>query len=81
MKTFCCLLQNSILVRPAVVDYLTNGSMYLKVSSSIYQEPLYSLWNLIQKLSHNGVYVMDQYDDAVTDQDLMEKFPFKMVGI
>lgn len=69
-----------MLVRPVVIEYLTSGSVYLNVCKPFYKAPLYSLWDLIQRLSQNGVYVMDDNDEAVTDQDLTEKFPFKIVS-
>ncbi|XP_057309333.1 calmodulin-regulated spectrin-associated protein 1-B-like isoform X2 [Hydractinia symbiolongicarpus] len=69
---------NSLIVRPAVVNYLTSGTMYMSVGSLLFLQEVRSLWDLIQLMSRNGVYVLDENEDAVSDLDLMERFPFKL---
>ena len=68
-------------MRQVVIDYLTDGSMYLQMGQVLYQHSMETMWELIQKLSHDGVYVMSENDQAVTDQQLMTKTPFNLVGI
>lgn len=54
--------------------------MYMSVGSLLFQQGVRSLWDLIQLMSRNGIYVLDENEDAVSDLDLMERFPFKLVG-
>jgi len=70
--------RNGSSVRPVVVDYLTGGVMYLYIGSVLFKQEFDNLWDLIQKMSHNGVYVMCENDQAVTDQDLVTKDPFNL---
>ena len=73
------MIQNELLVRPAVVDYLTKGEMYFKVAESIYERTFESFKDILHYLSKNGVYVMDENEELITEQDLIEETPFKLV--
>ena len=75
------LFQNKLLVRPAVVDYLTNGVMYFKVAASIYERNFESFHELLHYLSKNGVFVVDDNDEPITARDLSESNSFQMVCV
>ena len=85
LKFIARLLSSSLhqvggcVVRQVVIDYLTDGSMYLQMGQVLYQHNMGTMWELIQKLSHDGVYVMSENDQAVTDQQLLTKTPFNLV--
>ena len=70
-----------MIVRPAVIDYLSTGVMYFKVSTSIFERPFVSFGDVLHHLSKTGIYVVDHDDEPITDKDLAEKSPFKMVSI
>ena len=53
--------------------------MYLKVGSTLYQQQINKLSDLMLIMSRHGMYVMDDNDETVTDQDISERIPFKLV--
>ena len=55
--------------------------MYLCIGGILYKQEFHNLWALIQKMSHNGVYVMCENNEAITDQDLIIRKPFNLVCI
>ncbi|XP_066922292.1 calmodulin-regulated spectrin-associated protein 1-like isoform X2 [Clytia hemisphaerica] len=62
-----------------VVDYLTQGVIYYRVSSFIFDRDFTSFWDLLHYFSKNGIYVMDgDSDEPVTEDDLTKKSPFNL---
>lgn len=74
--------QQRITVRPEVIELLTNGDVYNSVCNSIFdnKQPIVGHWAVIQCLSRNGFYVVEDGDIPVTDSTLQQKKPFRKVG-
>ena len=75
-------LQHRVTVRPEVVEFLCNGAIYCKVCSSIFpgKNILMGHRLVIQTLSRNGIYVVEDGDIAVTETALQQKKPFRKVS-
>ena len=65
------------------MEFLCKGEVYCTVCTRIYagKVPLAGHWSVIQTLSRNGVYVVDNTDIAVTDASLEQRNPFNQVSI
>ena len=53
----------------------------MKVCSQVFQsEEIKSTWDVIQKLSKEGLYVIDTNDEAVTEERLSQNNEFDLVS-
>jgi len=71
--------EERFLVRSNVVKFLCKGTVYVKVCSQVFQsEEIKSTWGVIQKLSKEGLYVIDTNDEAVTEERLSQSDEFDL---
>ena len=62
------------------MKFLCKGTVYVKVCSQVFQsEEIKSTWGVIQKLSKEGLYVIDTNDEAVTEERLSQSDEFDLV--
>lgn len=66
-----------------MIEFLSNGEIYCKVCSGIFPSKTVMVAHraVIQTLSRNGIYVVEDGDIAVTDSALQQKKPFRKVSI
>ena len=66
-------------VRYPVSSYLASGQMYFMVASRVFHVSISSFWDLLQVFTQRGFYALDSNDEPVTEKDLLEMEPFKLV--